>query len=85
MRITLLVALAAGAAVEVAGVASVQPPTPKRIATLIDRELKTARVPGASYAVVVGTDVLTGSYGVADAERGTRMTPDTLLQLGSVN
>ena len=41
-------------------------------------------MPGASYAIVVGDSVLAGGYGVADVERGTAMTPDTLIQIGSL-
>lgn len=55
------------------------------IAATIERELKAARIPGASFAVLSGADVLAGSYGLADAERGVAMTPDTLLQVGSLN
>jgi CubicO group peptidase (beta-lactamase class C family) len=59
-------------------------PTPAQVATLLERELKGARVPGASYAIVVGDSVFAGSYGVADVERGIAMTPDTLIQIGSL-
>jgi CubicO group peptidase (beta-lactamase class C family) len=58
--------------------------TPEQVASLIDRELKAARVPGASYAIVAGDAVFAGSYGVADVERGVAMTPGTMIQIGSL-
>jgi CubicO group peptidase (beta-lactamase class C family) len=73
----------------VAALASAAParqvdPAAADVARIIERELKAARVPGASYAIAAGGRTSTGSYGVADAGRGTAMTPDTLVQVGSL-
>lgn len=58
--------------------------TPAALARQIEQELATARVPGASIAIVSGDQVFAGSYGVADAEKAAAMTPTTLVQAGSL-
>jgi CubicO group peptidase (beta-lactamase class C family) len=60
-------------------------PSTTSVAVAIERELKAARVPGATFAVVAGTESIAGSFGLADVERGVQMTPATLLQVGSLN
>jgi CubicO group peptidase (beta-lactamase class C family) len=61
-----------------------QPPTGAAVASLIEAELRAAKVPGASIAVVSGDEVFAGSYGLADVTAGTPMTPDTLMHSGSL-
>jgi CubicO group peptidase (beta-lactamase class C family) len=60
-------------------------PSVTAVAAMIERELRAANVPGASFAVVSGNRAMAGRYGLADAERGVAMTPSTLLQVGSLN
>ena len=60
-------------------------PDAQAIARNIEQELAAAKVPGAGIAVVVGDAVVSGSYGVADQERGPAMTTSTLLHVGSIN
>jgi CubicO group peptidase (beta-lactamase class C family) len=85
-RLALVVASTAAIVSAHAGVHA-QPGRELTAATVaaIERELKAARVPGASFAIVSGNDTVLRSYGLADAERGVAMTPDTLLQVGSLN
>lgn len=53
--------------------------------TAIRAEMEKAGIPGAAVAVVVGdTVVWTRGFGVANAETGAVVTPDTLFQIGSV-
>jgi CubicO group peptidase (beta-lactamase class C family) len=58
--------------------------SPAAVAKHIEQELTAARVPGAAIVVVSGDEIFAGSYGVADAEHQTAMTPATLLQAGSL-
>ncbi len=58
--------------------------SPAAVAKHIEQELTAARVPGAAIVVVSGDEIFAGSYGVADAEHETAMTPATLLQAGSL-
>lgn len=60
-------------------------PSAKEIATKIERELASARVPGASFAIIAGTAAVDGAFGVADQERNVPTTHDTLFQVGSLN
>ena len=55
------------------------------VASIVERELKAARIPGATFAIVSGNDITVAAYGLADAERGLPMTPETRLQVGSLN
>ncbi len=68
------------------GVLSTQsdPTRPAAVAKDIEQELVTARVPGAAIAIVLGDEVFASSFGVADAESATPMTPLTLMHVGSV-
>jgi CubicO group peptidase (beta-lactamase class C family) len=51
----------------------------------IRAEMTQAGIPGAAVAVVVGDRVMwTRGFGVANAETGTPVTPDTLFQIGSI-
>ena len=48
-------------------------------------EMEKAGIPGAAVAVVVGdTVVWSRGFGVANAETGAPVSPDTLFQIGSV-
>jgi CubicO group peptidase (beta-lactamase class C family) len=58
--------------------------SPADVAHLIEHELTAARVPGAAIAIVSGDERFAGSYGLADADARTPMTPSTLLQAGSL-
>jgi CubicO group peptidase (beta-lactamase class C family) len=60
-------------------------PDATAVAAMIERELRAANVPGASFAIVAGNRTLTGRVGLADAERSVIMTPATLMQVGSLN
>lgn len=55
------------------------------VAANIERELRAAAVPGGSFAIVSGDQVMAGHYGLADVERGIAMTAATLLQVGWLN
>ena len=55
------------------------------VVSALERELKSARVPGASYAVISAGQLLVGSYGVASVEGQVPVTSDTLMQVGSLN
>lgn len=47
--------------------------------------MQKAGIPGAAVAVVVGdTVVWSRGFGVANVETGTPVTPDTLVQIGSM-
>ena len=51
----------------------------------IRAEMEKAGIPGAAVAVVVGSTVVwSRGFGVANAETGAPVTPDTLFQIGSV-
>ena len=65
-------------------VGNAQTPAAK-LAAAIERELKVARVPGASYALLVDQQLTVGSFGVADLENGAPMGGNTLFQVGSLN
>lgn len=60
------------------------PPTPATVSALIAEELRAARVPGAAIAIVSGDSFLAAGYGVAERERETPMTADTLVHSGSL-
>ena len=57
----------------------------KAVISSLERELKSAGVPGASYAVVSGGQLLVGSIGVANVEGQVPLTNTTLMQIGSLN
>ena len=51
----------------------------------IAAEFAKSGAPGAAVAVVVGAEVVWArGFGVANAETGAPVTPDTLFQIGSV-
>ncbi len=55
-------------------------------ATLVQRLLKQHNVPGVSIAVIKDFKVVsTFAYGVADADAGTPVTPDTMFQAASIS
>jgi CubicO group peptidase (beta-lactamase class C family) len=54
--------------------------------TLVNNFMKEGRVPGAFVAVVKGDSVLfQKSFGVSDLEKGTPMTANTCMELGSIS
>jgi CubicO group peptidase (beta-lactamase class C family) len=59
-------------------------PTAPGVAAHIVEEIKTAGVPGASVAVVVGDSVSVEAVGVTDTEKPVPMTPTTLIPIGSL-
>ena len=61
-----------------------QPIAPAEIVKLIERELASARVPGAAIAIVSGTQTSATGYGISDARSKELVTPDTLMQVGSL-
>jgi CubicO group peptidase (beta-lactamase class C family) len=75
------------AILSISGGAISQAPTPsaKLIASSIERELRSAGVPGASFSIMAGPAVLDGSFGFADQDRRVATTPETLFQVGSLN
>jgi CubicO group peptidase (beta-lactamase class C family) len=51
---------------------------------LLDQAVRRHRVPGASLAVLDGTDVTVAATGVLHRGTGVRATPDSLFQIGSI-
>jgi CubicO group peptidase (beta-lactamase class C family) len=51
---------------------------------LLDQAVRRHRVPGASIAVLDGTDVAVAATGVLHRGTGVRATPDSLFQIGSI-
>jgi CubicO group peptidase (beta-lactamase class C family) len=90
MRLPTRLALAATLSCQVppsgmttAQVAEVSQPQHVLIKT-IQEELAAAGVPGGAIAVVVGDNTTVAVHGVADIERGTRVTASTLFPAGSL-
>ena len=54
------------------------------MSSLIEEELRAARVPGAAIAIVSGDDVFAGAYGVSERDTSTPMTAATLVHVGSL-
>ena len=56
-----------------------------RIDSVVDAEMKKAKVPGMSVAVQRGGDVLLAKgYGIADLEHGVPATVETVYRIGSI-
>jgi CubicO group peptidase (beta-lactamase class C family) len=81
-------AAVAGVALATSALVGAQTPTAataEALAAAIERELKAARVPGASFAVTSGVESVVRSYGLADVPADAPMRRETLLQVGSLN
>lgn len=61
-----------------------QPASTQAIVAHIERELASARVPGAAIAIVSGTRIVATGYGVADARSKEPVTAETLMHIGSL-
>jgi CubicO group peptidase (beta-lactamase class C family) len=61
-----------------------QQPSASDIAAHIEAELRAARVPGAAIAVVVADTRLARGYGIASAESGVALEPNTVVHIGSL-
>ena len=59
-------------------------PSAASVSSLIEEELRAARVPGAAIAIVSGDEVYAGAYGVSERDRATPMTAATLVHVGSL-
>ena len=59
-------------------------PSAASVSSLIEEELRAARVPGAAIAIVSGDEVYAGAYGVSERDRPTPMTAATLVHVGSL-
>jgi CubicO group peptidase (beta-lactamase class C family) len=79
------ITLLAGTVVTIGLAAQPPPVVVASVAAAIERELRAARIPAASFAVVAADGSIARHYGLADAERGVVMTPATLMQVGSLN
>ena len=69
--------------------AALAQPTPERLAALVDTvvqgQLDTSGIPGATVAVVLAGDVVVATgYGVANVADGRAVDADTLFRIGSV-
>lgn len=56
----------------------------ERAEPAVRAEMEKAGIPGAAIAIVVDDTVWARGFGVANAETGAPVTPDTLFQIGSV-
>lgn len=61
-----------------------EPTVPAAILKHIEQELASARIPGASIAIVSGNETVTSGYGIADTRSKDLVTPDTLMHIGSL-
>jgi CubicO group peptidase (beta-lactamase class C family) len=77
-----------GAAAAAVALRQVAPQTSGRVAdpTVVEALMKQFNVPGVSIAIIRDFKIAaTYAYGVADAESGAKVTPDTMFQAASIS